>query len=325
MTLIGFVRYSDGRCKVLESVQAAAQAWQAEAASIWIDLEHPDESTLTSFGDVFKLSGEALEDCLHGEQRPRIDEYDDHIFLMLYGVPSDIADGAYEPKKLALFCGSRFLISVHQEGLRTIDDIRSRCGRHAEQWLGRGVDFLMYSIIDGMTDRYGMMAEALETRLDQLEDRSLAPRIDEGFLTDLSQLRRELLALRHIAASQRDLLVPIAKGECDYIGQALEIQFSHVRDHLTQVVEHIERLRELLNAARDDYHSAIADRMANTIKTLTVFASVLLPLSLVAGVYGMNLPVWPPSGETWSFWAVLGAMAVIGTGLLAYFRSRRWI
>jgi magnesium transporter len=98
-----------------------------------------------------------------------------------------------------------------------------------------------------------------------------------------------------------------------------------VRDHLTQVVEQIERLRELLNAARDNYHSAIADRMADTIKTLTVFASVLLPLSLVAGVYGMNLPVWPPSGETWSFWAVLGAMVVIGAALLTYFRSRRWI
>ena len=183
----------------------------------------------------------------------------------------------------------------------------------------------MYSIIDGMTDRYGMMAEALETRLDQIEDRSLLPHIDEAFLPDLSQLRRELLELRHIAASQRDVLVPIAKGECDYIGQQLETRFSHVRDHLTQVVEQIERLRELLNAARDNYHSAIAGRMADTIKTLTVFASVLLPLSLVAAVYGMNLPVWPPSGETWSFWAVLGGMAVIGAGLLAYFRSRRWI
>jgi magnesium transporter len=117
----------------------------------------------------------------------------------------------------------------------------------------------------------------------------------------------------------------MAKGECDYVNTDLETRFSHVRDHLTQVVEHIERLRELLNSGRDNYHALIADRMADTVKTLTVFASVILPVSLVAGIYGMNLPVWPPSGEAWSFWVVLGAMGAIAVALLAYFRRRRWI
>ena len=154
---------------------------------------------------------------------------------------------------------------------------------------------------------------------------SFASDFDDDFLTQLSQLRRELLEVRHIAASQRELVVLIAKGECDYVNAELETRFSHVRDHLTQVVEHIERLRELLNGARDNYHALITDRMADTVKTLTVFASVILPVSLVAGIYGMNVPVWPPSGESWSFWVVLGAMGAIAVALLVYFRTRRWI
>jgi magnesium transporter len=315
----------DGTFEHHDSLDAVRQLAVTDQTSLWIDLEDSDERLLQEVGGLFKVAPEALEDCLHGEQRPRIDEFDDHVFLVLYGFPATIEGGHFEPKKLAVFCGSRFLLSVHQDPLPTIADVRSRCSRHPQQWLGRGVDFLLYSIVDGMADRYAMLVEELEIRLDQLEERSSSPDSDGDFFAELSQLRRELLNLRHIAASQRDVIVPVAKGECDYVSTNLETRFSHVRDHLTQVVEHIERLRELLNAARDNHHARIADRMADTVKTLTVFASVVLPVSLVAGIYGMNLPVWPPSGEPWSFWVVIAAMGGIAAALLAYFRSRRWI
>jgi magnesium transporter len=320
-----FARMPDGSFEHHDSLDAVCRLATECDSSLWIDLEAPDGDLLQRVGGLFNVTPEALEDCIHGEQMPRIDEYEDHVLLMLYGFPAGIAEGHFEPKKLAVFCGSRFLLSVHQDRLQTIEDVRTRCNRHPQQWFGRGVDLLLYSVVDGMADRYAMLVEELETRLDQLEDRSFTSDLDDNFLTELSQLRRDLLEVRHIAASQRDVVAPIAKGECDYVNTDLETRFSHVRDHLTQVVEHIELLRELLNGARDNYHALIADRLADTVKTLTVFASVILPVSLVAGIYGMNLPSWPPSGEAWSFWVVLGAMGGIAAALLAYFRSRRWI
>ena len=320
-----FARMSDGSFEHYDSLDPVRELPAVPESLLWIDAEAPDADLLQQAGSLFNVAPEALEDCLQGEQRPRIDEYDDHVFLMVYGFPAGVPTGSFEPGKLAVFCGSRFLLTVHRDCLQTIEDVRTRCRRHPQQWLGRGVDFLLYALVDGMADRYASFVEELETRLDQLEDRSFASDFDDDFLTQLSQLRRELLEVRHIAASQRELVVPLAKGECDYVNAELEPRFSHVRDHLTQVVEHIERLRELLNGARDNYHALITDRMADTVKTLTVFASVILPVSLVAGIYGMNLPVWPPSGEAWSFWVVLGGMGAIAVALLAYFRTRRWI
>jgi magnesium transporter len=323
--LTAFVRNPDGTCDTLSSVDAVAQSRHTEGSFLWIDLEQPGEETLRAVGELFGLSSEALEDCIHGAQRPRIDEYEDHIFLVLYGMPGIEDDDRFEPRKLAVFCGSRFLVTVHRDPLLSVREIRARCDRHAPQILRQGPDFVLYSIIDRMVDRYIAVAEAYEKRLDALEDVSLRKPVSESLLSDLSLLRRDLLELKHIAVSQRELIIPIANGEYEYISDTLDTHFAHVRDHLTQVVELVESQRELLNSVRDNYHFALADRMSDRVKTLTLFATLLLPLSLIAGIYGMNLPVWPPSDRPWSFWLVLGVMAVLAAGMLTYFRRQRWL
>ena len=231
----------------------------------------------------------------------------------------------HRPCKLAVFCGDRFLVTVHRESVRTIEHFRVRCGQHAAQLLQHGVDHLLYSILDGMVDKYLRVSETYEERLEELEDRSQHPRVDDSVLRDFSELRRGLLELRRYATSQQQLLEPISEGEYDYISEALGRQFAHLRDHLLKVVEQVDGLRELANGVRDNYHTALAERTNAAMRMLTVFASVLLPLSLIAGIYGMNLPLWPKADHPASFWGVIGAMAAIAGGLLWYFRRKGWL
>lgn len=320
-----FAHFSDGSVERIQSVDALAEAWSKEGTVVWIDLEGAMEEELRALDRVIPVKEAAVEDCLHGEQRPRIDEYEDYAFVVLYGAIGSEPELVLQPRKLAAFCGRRFLITVHREPLRAINTIRERCSRHGAKALASGVDTLLYQIVDIMVDNFVALADKYEDRLEELEEASLARNVDESILEDVLNLRRELLELRHVAASQREVFTLLAEGELDYISETLSQQFSHVRDHLIKVVELIDAQRERLTGVRDNYHTTLAIRTNNVMKTLTVFAAVLLPLSVVTGIYGMNLPLWPPPEHPLSFWVVLMMMIAMGGGLLLYFRRRKWL
>ncbi len=320
-----YVRLSDGNTEPIESIGALPDALAEDGEVVWADLEDPTEEELLSLGRAIGADEAALEDCLHGEQRPRIDEYEDHIFVVLYGAIGPEPEVRFEPRKLAIFCGKRFLITVHHEPLRSIGAIRERCVRHPANVLAGGIDAFLHHIIDTLIDNFVAMADTYETRLEELEEQSLSRDVDGSILEDVLDLRRDLLELRGVAASQRELLTPLAEGGFDYISEGFTRRFSHVRDHLIKVVEMIDSQRERLAGVRDNYHSALTVRTNEVMKTLTVFAAVLLPLSVVTGIYGMNLPVWPPAEEPLSFWIILAGLIAMGGGLLLYFKRRGWL
>ena len=319
------IRQADGTTQTLDSVADLTQQWSDKEATIWIDLEQPSEDEVRTVDAVVDLDDEAWEDCLHGEQRPRIDEYNGYVFIVLYGLLGSKKESDLRPRKLAVFCGNQFLITVHREPLQMVEHLRARCRQHPAQLLQSGVDHLLYYIMDGMADNYLRVAEKYEARLEGLEDRSQEPAPDDSLLADAAQLRRDLLELRRVAAAQMELIEPVSEGEFDYISEALGRRFAHVRDHLLKVIEHVDSLRELMNGIRDNYHAALANRTNAIMRTVTILASVLLPLSFIAGIYGMNLPLWPKPDHPATFWGVMCVMGVIAGGLLWCFRRKKWL
>lgn len=322
---IGFVLLPGNVCKPLKSLDEVAELWRRDDVRLWIDLESPTEDALLLLGQVVGLDEESLDDCLHGEQQPRVDEFESHIFLVLYGLHGLKEQEDLDPHKLAAFCGNRFLITVGRHPLLSVRQVRSRCGRHPETLLVRGVDHVLFEIIDTIVDYYLRVADRYEDRLEALEERSFDMDVDEEVLEEAAEVRRDLLELRRLAVAQRHLLLPIAKGEYDFVSESLSQQFSHVCDHLSQVIDTVDSLRETIVSIRDNYHAALTRRTNEIMKLLTLYAAIMLPLTLVAGIYGMNLPLWPPSGHPLSFWGVLAVMASIAGGMLVYFRRRKWL
>jgi magnesium transporter len=322
--LTAFVYSAAGTLEKADSIQAIVAAWQQPDVRVWVDVESAEENELFALRDIFQLDNESLQDCLEGEQWPRIDEFDDHIFLVLYGLFGLKERGEVAPHKLAVFCGARFLITVHRQPLLTVRQVKARCGRHPEHVIGRGFDFVLCLIIDMMVDNYLRVADRYEERLNALEDESFRPDVGASLLSDLADLRRDLLELRGLATSQRDLLRPLIHGEYDFVSGSLSQQFHHVQDHLSQVIETVNSLRELLGGVYQNYHSALTNRTNETMKVLTIYAGILLPLTVIASIYGMNLPI-PAADQPWSFWLVLGFMVGISALLYAHFRRRKWI
>jgi len=321
----GFALRVDGGVQTFNTIEQAVEQANRQGATFWIDLDKPTVEELSGIGEALGLNSEALEDCLEGEQRPRLDEFEDHIFLLLYGMVGPKESDAVGPRQLTAFCGRNYLITAHVAPLRTIQNMKKRCERRPDRVLSEGIDALLHSIIDGMADVYVGLADQYEERVDELEDRSLEPDVEQDVLQEAVAFRKELVGLRHLALSQRELLTPLSSGDCDYVSDSLGVRFSHVRDHLTKVIELIDSQRERLSMVRDNYHTALANRTNEIMKTLTLFATLVLPLSLIAGVYGMNVELWPPADSPSSFYIILVGMAAAAALLLYYFRRKYWI
>lgn len=322
--VFGYARMEDGDTRSVDSVSSLKAALDDKPRVMWLDYESGDAETLAEIGRLLDLHGDPIEDCLVGEQRPRIDDYDDYLFMVVYGAVGPEPEPKFSPRKLSLFFNDKMLLTVHTEPLTTINAARNRCRRRPDHFLDRGLDMVFYNLIDEVVDNYLVVAESLNDRLDELEDKSTEHELGAEVLAESSHLRRELVELRRIAVSLRELLQPFASGEYNFISDRLDVRFSHVRDHITKTIEIVDGLRDLLNGVRDNYHAALSQRMNEVMRTLTIFASLFLPLTLLAGIYGMNTPLWPPPDSILTFWAIIGTMVLVTTVMLVVFWLRKW-
>lgn len=173
---IGFALLPENECRPLHSLEELAELWPRQDVRLWVDLESPTDDDLRRLSHFADLNDESLEDCLHGEQQPRIDEFESHIFLVLYALHGLKEQQELDPHKLAAFCGSRYLITVHRQPLLSVRQVHARCGRHPETLLARGVDVVRFEIIDTMVDYYLRVIDRYEDRLEALESPQLLGR-----------------------------------------------------------------------------------------------------------------------------------------------------
>ena len=229
------------------------------------------------------------------------------------------------PRKLSVFCGERFLLTVHDGPLRATRILREKIERHPQRVLRKGVDVLLYTLVDQIVDIYVDVAEDYEKTLEALEDRSFEISSEETFLEETADLRKKIVELRRIAVAQRSLFNPIAKGNFEFVSPKLEQSFQHIVGHLTHTIELIDGMREMLGGVVANYHSNVAKETNDMVKTLTIYAAILLPLSLIAGIYGMNVPIWPNPNKPVTFWYVITVMMLIAGGSAVYFRKKKWL
>ncbi len=321
-----YVRHPDGRYEELSSlVEAARVARLSSDTRLWIDLEEPDEWTLALLGEAFTFHPLAIEDCLHGEQRSRIDPYDGYIFMIVYGPVLNERNEFTGSRELAIFCSPQYIVTLHHLTLPSLEAMRPRCRRDPENVLGRGMDHLLHMLVDGVIDAYQPVLDRMEDEATELEDTALTdPRAE--IMERISSIRSELLQVRRYLLPLRESIGQLARGEYAFIGKHIRPYFRDVLDHLVRTVEMLDFYRDQIAGAREVYMSSLSQRTNETMKTLTIFATIMLPLTLVTGIYGMNFQfLWPPADEPFGFWIVLGVMSLLASVLLYFFRRWKWL
>jgi magnesium transporter len=294
----------------------------------WIDVAGlADTDKIARIGESFGLHPLALEDAVHVHQRGKVEAYADHLFIVARMVR--LTD-RLETEQLGIFLGKGFVITFQEQPGDCLDPVRERIRKGGGRLRSHGADYLTYALLDAVVDHYFPILEEFGERLEQLEADVVA-NPDSTIITRIHHTKRDLLALRRTLWPQREALNSLLREPSPLISEDIRVYLRDCYDHSVQIIELLETFREIAGGMLDVYLSSLSNRMNEIMKMLTMIATIFIPLSFIAGVYGMN---FDPAASPWNMpeleWylgypAALLLMLVVGIGLLLHFRRQRWL
>ena len=292
----------------------------------WVDVQGlGDRATLEWIGANFQLHPLLLADVVNVPQRPKCEAYGDEVFIVARrlawkGDPDDPVD----ERQVSLVLGARHVLSFHEREDAVFEPVRARLALESGQMRRKGTDYLAYALLDAVVDDYLPILDKLGERLEHLEERVVATPT-RALLRELAALRHDLIAFRRDAWPQREALHALLRGDVAGIGDPVKVYLRDVYDHCVQAAELVEIYREIASGLLNIYLTSIANRTNEVMKVLTVVSTVFIPLTFLAGVWGMNFQHMPELGWPWAYPAVLLLMLAVGGALFLYFRRRGWI
>lgn len=319
--------YRKGVPKIQEHFTAAdlPELLKDESAVIWVDMESPTADDEQILLDVFKFHPLTVEDCRENRHYPKIEEFDGYIYFIVHGVTADISPDRFNTIELDGFLGPNYVITYHHAMFRSINNVKQLL-RTTPIACQRGPAFLLHQILDQIVDFYLPVLDDFDDRIDRLEQDIFAlKRPNSEILTDIMALKRSVLRLRRISGKQMDILHRMSRGEFVLIPNDMRPFYRDVYDHLIRVVDLSESYRDLISGSLDAYLSVVSNRMNEIMKVLTIFSAIMLPLTFIAGVYGMNFDNMPELHSRYGYFAVIVVMLVVAVGMLMFFKRRGWI
>jgi len=289
----------------------------------WIDVVGlHDVDVVRELGEHFHLHPLALEDVLSVGQRPKADEYEDHYFVVLRLFHA-IADGL-ESEQISLFLGDGYVITFQELPEDVFDGVRDRLRQARGRIRTMGADYLAYALIDSLVDHFFPVIETLGERIEDLEDEVMTdPQRDT--VEQIHAIRKDLLMLRRAAWPQREVLAAMERFESARLGRETRVFLRDAYDHAVQIMDMVETYRDLASGLLEIYLSSVSNRMNEVMKVLTVMATIFIPITFLAGVYGMNFHHMPELDWTWGYPAFWGVSVVSTLGLLWYFKRKDWL
>ena len=282
-----------------------------------------DEATLRAIGKRFEMTPLALEDAVNVPQRAKSELYPNH-HLVVSRVPIVDADGDMSVPQVCFLIGPNFLVTFQERPFSIFELVRERIRTGIGPIREAGVDYLAYALIDTMVDHYYPVVEHLANRLEDLEE-DLFEGGDSDVLATLRQIRSRLVLLRRIGWPQREMVNALLREQSPYVSPAVQTYLRDTYDHIAQIVELADSSRDLASTLSDEFLSTVGQRTNEIMKVLTLMASVFIPLTFIAGIYGMNFEYMPELRSRIGYFVVLSIMLAIALGMLVYFWRRGWM
>jgi magnesium transporter len=292
----------------------------------WINIERPRTIDLAWLQERFEFHPLDYEDVISRNQRPKVDEYDDYLFIVLHFPRYDKQVGRLNAAEVDLFVGPDYLITLPNEPLQPIEYLFERCRTSEElreQLFSKGAGYLLYKIVDDCVDASFPMLRKIGNKLERIEEEIFEGNSAE-VVRDISNVKQEIINFRKIVRPQRTAFADLERNKARYIADDLEIYFEDINDASERVWDMLENYKEVVEALESTNEAQIAHRTNETFRVLTAISVIVLPLTLVASVWGMNVGV-PGEENMAAFWAIIGAMVGLLGGLIYYFRRRGWL
>jgi magnesium transporter len=294
----------------------------------WVKIERPSQLEWGWLEEHYEFHALDLEDVLSRNQRPKIDEYPDYLFIVLHFPVFDPAVGRLNAGELDIFVGPDFLITIPNQPLQPVEYLFERCRQNErlrEQIFSKGSGYLLYKIVDDSFDYCFPMLRKIGNKLDAVEEEIFSGRGEE-VVRDISNVKQEIINFRKVIRPQRSVLRDLENVKQRFLAPDidLEIYFDDVVDAHERIWDMLENYKEVIEALEETNESVISHRVNDILRVLTAISVIVLPLTLIASIWGMNVGV-PGEGDDGAFYAVVGAMLALLVAMLAWFRRRGWL
>jgi magnesium transporter len=296
-----------------------------EPTVTWINIDGLHEvEIIEKLGSHFGLHPLLLEDVLHTDQRPKMEDYGDYIFVvlkMLY--PGENRD-EIEAEQVSLIFGSNFVISLQEREGDVFNPVRDRIRKSKGRIRKTGSDYLAYALLDAIVDNYFLILESVGEKIEDTEQQ-LATNPSPETLQYIRELKNEMIFLRKSIWPLRELINALERCESTLIHESTGAYLRDVYDHTIQIIDTVESYRDMISGMVDIYLSSISNKMNAGMKVLTIFASIFIPLTFFAGVYGMNFNYLPELEWRWGYFGFWGVVILVGGSMVVYFKRKKWL
>jgi magnesium transporter len=293
----------------------------------WINIERPRQVDQAWLEERFEFHPLDYEDVFSRNQRPKVDEYDEYLFIVLHFPRYDKKVARLNAAELDLFVGPDYLITIQNEPLQAVEYLFERCRGSEELRDGlfsKGPGYLLYKIVDDCVDASFPMLRKMGNKLERIEEEIFEGEQSAEVVRDISNVKQEIINFRKIVRPQRSAFRDLERTKARYIAEDLDIYFDDINDASERVWDMLENYKEVVEGLESTNESAIAHRTNETFRVLTAISVIVLPLTLVASIWGMNVGV-PGEESRTAFWAIMAFMLLLLGGMIAYFRRRGWL
>lgn len=291
----------------------------------WINVDGLHEiDIIEKLGNFFDIHPLVLEDIVNTDQRPKMEDYEKYIFFVLKMLLIDDKTNMIHSEQISIILGQNFVISFQEAIGDVFDPVRERIRKGKGRIRKMGADYLAYTLIDAIIDNYFIILEKIAEKVESLEE-DLVSNPTSDILQHIYNLKREIIYLKKSVWPLREVINGLLREESDLIKDTTNIYLRDLYDHAIQVIDTIESYRDMVSSMLDIYMSSVSNKMNEVMKVLTIFAAIFIPLTFIAGVYGMNFQHMPELSVPWAYPAVWIVIIAVGVSLLAYFKHKKWI
>lgn len=315
------IRYRDGKTEERTSPEAIKEGVRLPDTIFWLDIEVPKAEEIEDLGKMFGFHPLTLEDCINLNQRPKLEDYETYLFVVLHFCVFQQRTREIDTRELHIFLGPNYLVTIQEVPIEPIKEIYNRCKKDSIPW-ERGCDFIFYILGDTIADSYFPLLDTIGEDIDRLEDAILlSPKKED--LGKVFTLKQDLVFLRKIVSPMREVFNNLSRKDSHLINEKNSIYFRDVHSLLLMAYEMIDSYRDMVGNALEVYLSTISNRMSEIMKRLALIATIFMPLSFITGFFGMNFTSIP-FGSPWLLLGALIITAILPVAMLLWFYRYKW-
>ncbi len=291
----------------------------------WINVDGVhNTNVIEEIGKQYGVHPLVLEDIASTGQRPKLEDFHDYVFVVLNMVSLDEVKSEVQAEQVSVILGPNFVVSFQERPGDVFDTVRDRIRNGRGRIRKMGADYLMYALLDAIVDNYFLILEKFGERIEDIEEDLISDPTPE-LLKSVHNLKRELIYLRKSVWPLREVLSQVLRGETSLVSENTSVYLRDVYDHTIQVIDTVETFRDMVSGMVDMYMSSVSNRMNEVMKVLTIIATIFIPLTFIAGIYGMNFEHMPELKWGWAYPTALAVMVLVAVVMLVFFRKKKWL